>query len=66
MNVKYPDVTVKLSDTNGNAFAVMGTVSKALAGAGVTGTEINVFLAEAMGGSYDNLLVTCMRWVDVS
>lgn len=64
-DVKYPDVCVQLSGTDGNAGAIMGKVSRALAANGVPTLEINEFRAECMSGDYDNLLRTCMRWVSV-
>ena len=63
---KYPDVRVKLSGTDGNAFSLMGKVSQALRKASVPQAEITAFQAEAMSGDYDHLLQTCMRWVNVS
>jgi hypothetical protein len=66
MQIKYPKVKVRLSGTDGNAFAVMGAVSSALRRAKVGDEEISSFRREAMSGNYDELLQTCMRWVDVS
>lgn len=66
MDVRYPDVEVELSEMDGNAFVLMGAVSKALRRADVSASEINEFRTEAMSGDYDNLLQTCMRWVAVS
>jgi len=42
----------------------MGRVAKALRRANVPKEEIDTFRAECMGGTYDALLRTCMRWVD--
>ena len=61
----YPDVTVELVGTDGNAFAVLGAVTKALRRAGVSVAERDAFFAEATSGDYDHLLATAMRWVDV-
>lgn len=66
MDVRYPDVEVELSEMDGNAFVLMGAVSKALRRADVSTSEIDEFRTEAMSGDYDNLLQTCMRWVAVS
>jgi hypothetical protein len=63
---KYPDVAVQLSGTDGNAFAILGTVQKALRRAGVPDEEVKAFYAEATSGDYAHLLQTAMRWVDVS
>lgn len=60
------DVNVKLTGTDGNAFALMGKVKSALEKAGATEEEQEKFLDEATSGDYDNLLQTCMKWVNVS
>ncbi len=65
MSVKYPDISVELIGQNGNAFAIIGAVSKALRRAEVSQAEIILFQKEAMSGNYDHLLQTCMRWVEV-
>ncbi|WP_296203920.1 hypothetical protein [uncultured Hyphomicrobium sp.] len=62
---KYPDITVELTGSDGNAFAVLGKVRKALRQAGLRDDEIKKFSDEAMAGDYDHLLRTCMRWVNV-
>lgn len=63
--VKYPNITVRLVDKDGNAFSIMGEVKHALKANHIPQEEINDFLAEAMSGDYDHLLQTCMRWVNV-
>ena len=64
--VKYPSIKVKLVGNSGNAFAIMGAVLKALRTAGVSKIEQDKFKKEATSGDYDDLLCTCMRWVNVS
>lgn len=73
--VKYPEIEVQLSGIDGNAFAIIGAVSKALRRglivdggytAGQIADEVRHFTEEAMSGDYDHLLQTCMAWVDVS
>ncbi len=64
--VKYPNVKVKLVGSDGNAFAIIGKVKDAMKKAGVSPEETKAFMSEAMSGDYDNLLVTCMKWVTVS
>lgn len=63
--IKYPEIQVQLSGQNGNAFVLMGIVSKALSRAG-KGDEVKAFMDEAMAGDYDNLLRVCQSWVSVS
>lgn len=65
MDTKYPEIEVQLTGQDGNAFSIMGAVSKALRRAG-KGDEVNAFMEEAMSGDYDNLLRTCMKWVTVN
>jgi hypothetical protein len=63
---KYPEIEVSLVGKDGNAFAIMGEVSKALRKAGVSSDEVNEYTSQSMSGDYDNLLRTAMRWVSVS
>jgi len=59
------DIDVQLTGKDGNAFIVLGAVLSALKKAGATAREMSEFQDEAMKGDYDNLLQTCMRWVNV-
>ena len=65
MEVKYPNITVKLVGEDGNAFNILGIVNRALKEAGVSWEEQAEFMAEATAGDYDDLLQTCMQWVEV-
>jgi len=65
METKYPDIEVKLVGEDGNAFAIMGRVMRALKDAGVSKEEIDQYYAESTSGDYDNLLATAVRWVSV-
>jgi len=58
--------TVKLIDTDGNAFAIMGRVKDALFKAGADKEYVNKYLGEAMSGNYDNLLCVTMDYVHVT
>lgn len=62
---KYPHIVVKLTDRDGNAMNIIGTVMKALAKAGVSSEERHEFLEEATSGNYDKLLQTALKWVEV-
>lgn len=62
---RHPEITVQLTDTDGNAFAILGTVQRALRRAGLPQEERDEFLAEATAGDYDHLLQTVMAWVEV-
>jgi hypothetical protein len=61
---KFPDVTVQLTGEDGNAFAVLGTVKRALRAAGHADAT-DEFFNEATSGDYDHLLQTVMAWVNV-
>lgn len=60
------DVEVELSGNDGNAFAILGAVKKALKSAGATTEEQEQFFSEATSGDYDHLLRTACKWVEVS
>ena len=65
-NVKYPDVHVRLTGHDGNAFAIIGTGHQALKLYGVPKELLDQFRKEAMSSDYDNVLQTAMRRVDVN
>ena len=65
IDIGHPEVHIQLTGEDGNAFAVLGHVRRALQSAGVQ-DEVSEFMEEATGGDYDNLLQTVMRWVGVS
>jgi hypothetical protein len=62
--IRHPEITVQLTGNDGNAYAILGAIQKALRKAG-HGDEVAAFLAEATSGDYAHLLATCMRWVTV-
>ncbi len=45
--VKYPEIEVQLVGNDGNAFAIMGAVSKALRRAKVTAEEVSEYINES-------------------
>ena len=63
MKPKYPKIVVKLVGQDGNAFAILGSVNKALQRGGVSKEERDVFMADATSGDYDHLLQTVMKTV---
>ena len=63
--VKYPDVVVNLTGQDGNAFSVIGIVTKQLKRYDIDEDEIALFREEAMSGDYNNLLQVCVKWVTV-
>ena len=58
------DITVKLIGEDGNAFAILGKVRKALKRGGY-GNLIAEYTKEATSGDYDNLLRVTMEYVNV-
>ncbi len=59
------DVHVELLGEDGNAFAIMGQVGKALKRAGHR-NMVDEYVAEATSGDYDHLLQVTMKYVHVS
>lgn len=62
---RFPEVEVPLVGEDGNAYAILGRVAKALRRAG-HGNQVDAYMAEATAGDYDALLATTMRWVQVA
>lgn len=63
---KYPYIEVQLSGEDGNAFFIIGRVSKALRHDGVDADEIKAFQREAMSGDYAHVLATVAATVSVA
>ena len=63
--IKYPDIEVQLSGSDGNAISIIGKVSRALKKGGIERSVVNEFADEAMSGDYNNVIQTCMKWVRV-
>lgn len=59
----HEKVFVKLIGEDGNAFAILGRVSKALKRSGQP-EAAKEYLAKATAGDYDNLLMVTMMYVD--
>jgi len=57
---------VELVGEDGNAFAILGRVKKALRKAGADQEYIESYLNKATSGDYDHLLQTTMEFVEVS
>ena len=56
----------RLSGEDGNAFAIMGRVKKALEQVKVQKEKVDAYLADAMSGDYNNLLNTSMRHLELN
>lgn len=61
----YPNVTVTLTGSDGNAFAILGKVRRALRNAGISSAEIQAYVDEAWSEDYDHLLQVTMETVNV-
>ena len=64
--VRYPQVEVQLVGEDGNAFAILGRVKKAMLRAGLTNDQVQEYYDEATSGNYDNLLRVTQRYVGVN
>lgn len=60
-----PRPRVKLTGTDGNAFAVLGKCREAMRRAKCSPERIKEFTDKATSGDYDNLLATCAEYCDV-
>ena len=58
-------VQVELCGHDGNAFAIVGRVTKAMREAYVDKKIIDKYRTEAFSGDYDNLLMVTMKYVEV-
>lgn len=65
MKPKYPNIKVKLVGEDGNSYAIIGRVQRAMKKAGVPAEEVSEFRNEAMSGDYSSVLTTALRWVEV-
>lgn len=65
MEVKYPNVTVRLIGEDGNAFAILGAVKRQMRRAKISQEEIDAYVAEATSGDYNHLLRVTMNTVNV-
>lgn len=63
MNGNTEKPKVKLVGEDGNAFAILGRVTKALRQAG-QGDKVKEMTAKATAGDYDHLLATVLEYVD--
>ncbi len=59
------DVRVKIIGEDGNAFAILGRVQKALRQVRYDKEFIGKYMEQATSGSYDNLLHATMTYVEV-
>ena len=63
-SVKCPGVVVQLTGEDGNAFAILGKVTRAMKRGGFP-ELVNEYTTKAMSGTYDDLLRVTMEYVTV-
>lgn len=63
---KYPNIKVKITGSDGNAFSIIGKVTKELRRAKVSKVEIAAFQEAATSGDYNNLLRVVMETVNTA
>ncbi len=63
--IKHPEVNVRLVGEDGNAYVILGRVTKAMRLAGL-GDEIDAFMGEATSGDYDHMLRTVIKTVNTT
>lgn len=63
---KFPQVKVQLVGNDGNAFAILGNVSRAMKRAGVAQEDIDAYMKDAQSGDYQHLLGVTLKTVDCS
>lgn len=65
IELKQTGIEVKLVGEDGNAFAILGRVSKALRRGKCSEDFIKAFMKEATSGDYNHLLQTVMEVVEI-
>lgn len=65
MEVKYPQITIKLVGEDGNAFAILARVDTALRKANISRETRELFKKEATSKDYNHLLQVVMQWVNI-
>jgi len=63
--MKHPNITVKLTGTDSNAFFILANCQKAAKEAGLSRVEIDKFTEQATDGDYNHLLATCQKWFNI-
>jgi len=63
--VKFPNVVVNLDGEDGNAFAILARVSKAMRKNGVDPEDVADYRKKAVSGDYDHLLQVTMQTVNI-
>lgn len=64
-NIPFTDAVVQLTGEDGNAFAILGRVKRAIMRSNHPELA-EAFIKEATASDYDHLLCTCMLYVTVN
>ena len=59
---KFPQVKIRLSGEDGNAFAIMARAKQAARRAGVSSDDIKDYLDKATAGDYNDLIQVTLKW----
>jgi hypothetical protein len=63
--IMKPMFNIEVVPADGNAFSIMGAVSKAMRRAGASDEVIKKYQEESQSGDYDNLIQVAMRHVNI-
>ena len=63
--LKAAEVPLKLSGTNGNAFAILAKCKRAAEKFGCTKEAVTELMDEMKSGDYDHLMATAARYFDI-
>ena len=64
MEIKYPQITIKLVGEDGNAFAILAREDAASRKANISKEIRELFKKEATSKDYNHLLQVVMQWVN--
>ncbi len=64
--MKYPNIHVDLTDTDGDPYLVLGRVTVAMTQAGCTSEQVKEFLDDVTSLDYYKVLQTCMKYVNAN
>jgi hypothetical protein len=62
---RYPEIHVQLESFRGNPWATLGAVSAEMVRSGAPESDIQEFVRDASGGTYDHMVETARAWVTV-
>ncbi len=60
----YPHIFIQLVGANGNGYAILNRTARAMRAAEIPTWRINEYLLAAMGGNFQELIQTTMKYVN--